>query len=116
MLTVEAHFVIAPQIDMGVCRDPDDDTDPILRRVADLEGALELTTPSFTGKLANAGSVIINQVNEIAITRDDPDEKALAAVVGEGPDPHPPLGHDLLDGEGEVALAGCFPGKKEEEE
>lgn len=54
-------------------RDPDDDTDPILRRVADLEGALELTTPSFTGKLSNAGSVILNEVNAIAITRDDPD-------------------------------------------
>lgn len=54
-------------------RDPDDEDDPILRRVADLEGAIALPTPGFTGKLANAGSVILSQVNEIAITRDDPD-------------------------------------------
>lgn len=54
-------------------RDPDDDDDPILRRVADLEVALPLPTPSFTGKLSNAGSVILNEVNNIAIQRDDPD-------------------------------------------
>lgn len=54
-------------------RDPDDNDDPLIRRVADLEQALELPTPAFTGKLANTGNVILNEVNAIAITRDDPD-------------------------------------------
>ena len=54
-------------------RDPDDNDDPILRRVADLEEAIAQPTPTFTGKLANAGSVILSHVNAIAVERDDPD-------------------------------------------
>ena len=55
-------------------RDPDDADDPIIRRVRDLEEAIALPTPGFTGKLANAGNVILTQVNELAIARDDPDQ------------------------------------------
>lgn len=54
-------------------QDPDDDDNPLNVRLRDLEDAVVQPTPMFTGKLANAGSVILNQVNEIAVQRDDPD-------------------------------------------
>lgn len=54
-------------------RDPDDSENPLNIRVADLEAAVVQPTPTFTGKLANAGNVILTQVNELAIERDDPD-------------------------------------------
>jgi hypothetical protein len=54
-------------------RDPNSPTDPLIARVADLELAVNQTSPVFSTKLANTGSVILNNINVLANERDDPD-------------------------------------------
>ena len=50
--------------------------------VTDLERAVNQTSPVFSSKLANAGAVILTNVNTIANERDDPDAfLALPEVV-----------------------------------
>lgn len=60
--------------------------DRVLRRVDDLEVAVQQATPVFTGKLANTGNVLLTEVNELALGQADPDaflaEPAVAKLMG----------------------------------